>query len=51
MQKWNGFNKFKEKLSDVKKLKVTLGDVYLGYFSEKGKIANKVATQTTFTQK
>lgn len=51
MQKWNGFNKFKEKLSDVKKLKVTLGDVYLGYFPEKGKIANKVATQTTFTQK
>lgn len=51
MQKWNGFNKFKEKLSDVKKLKVTLGDVYLGYFPEKDKIANKVATQTTFTQK
>lgn len=51
MQKWNGFNKFKDKLSDVKKLKVTLGDVYLGYFPKKGKIANKVATQTTFTQK
>lgn len=51
MQKWYGFNKFKEKLSDVKKLKVTLGDVYLSYFPEKGKIANKVATQTTFTQK
>ena len=51
MQKWNGFNKFKENLSDVKKLKVTLGNVYLGYFLEKGKIANKVATQTTFTQK
>lgn len=51
MQKWNGFNKFKEKLSDVKKLKVTLGDIYLSYFPEKGKIANKVATQTTFTQK
>lgn len=51
MQKWNGFNKFKENLSDVKKLKVTLGDVYLGYFPEKGKIANKVATQTIFTQK
>ena len=51
MQKWNGFNKFKEKLADNEKLKVTLGDVYLGYFPEKGKIANKVATQTTFTQK